>query len=89
MASSLNKTKDYVHYWTLALHKPAHFMNHAMTPRADYVPYTDAQIQAIKRAGVITDAARWDCASLEQRMVMNPKLNPNKRWFEQKAWKLL
>jgi len=73
----------------LALHKPAQFMNHAMTPREDYRPYTAAEIQEIRAAGRVTRAARWDCASLEQRMEMHPELNPNKRWFEQKAWKLL
>lgn len=69
-------------------------MNYAMTPREGYKPYTEAEIAAIKAQGVITDAARWDCASLVQRMALNAakhqgKLNPNKRWFEQKAWKLL
>jgi len=64
-------------------------MNHAMTPRENYRPYTPAEIQAIRAAGRITRAARWDCANLEQRMEMHPELNPNKRWFEQKAWKLL
>jgi len=57
--------------------------------RANYVPYTDEEIKAIRAMGVITPAARWDCASFEQRQAMHPELNPNKRWFEQKAWKIV
>ena len=66
-----------------------HEVTHAMTPREGYKPYTPEQITAIKASGRITKAARWDCASLEQRMEMHPELNPNKRWFEQKAWTII
>lgn len=54
-------------------------------PAPDYIPRrpTDAEIAAIKVQGRITDAARWDCASPEQRAIMRPDLNPQKRWFEQ------
>jgi hypothetical protein len=71
----------------------AHFMTIAeynrRASRENYVPWTESEVAAIKAMGVITPAARWDCASMEQRMEMNPALNPNKRWFEQKAWKLV
>lgn len=59
---------------------------HAMTPRADYKPYTPEQIRAIKAQGKITRAAKWDSANREERAAMFPQLNPCKRWFEQKAY---
>jgi hypothetical protein len=50
-------------------------------PTRDHTP---EHIAAVSASGRITDAARWDCASPEQRAVLNPNFNPNKRWYEQK-----
>lgn len=55
----------------------------APPPGFVFFRYTAAEIAAIKAAGVITAPARWDCASQEQRMIINPAFNSKKRWFEQ------
>jgi hypothetical protein len=49
---------------------------------------TDAEVAAIKAGGRITEGAEWDCARPDERALMRPDLNPHKRWFEQKAWKV-
>lgn len=48
--------------------------------------HSPEEIAKIKSEGNITEAAKWDCARPDQRAIMRPDLNPNKRWFEQKAW---
>lgn len=55
-------------------------------PTRGHTPEAIARIKATAR---ITPAARWDCATREERELLNPALNPNKRWFEQQAWKIL
>lgn len=54
-------------------------------PAPGYIPWrpTEAETAAIKARGVITDAARWDSASAEERKLIRPAFNPQKRWFEQ------
>ncbi len=64
-------------------------MTHAMTPRANYRPYTEAECAAFRAAGRTTRAGAWDCATRDERVAMFPQLNPDKRWFEQKAWRLV
>jgi hypothetical protein len=60
----------------------------AMTPRADYVPYTASQIGLIKAGARITPAAEWDCASVETREQILARegktdmARARKRWFE-------
>lgn len=56
-------------------------------PEPGYIPWrpTEQEIKEIKAGGRITEAARWDCASPENRAKINPNFNSNKRWFEQKA----
>jgi hypothetical protein len=60
----------------------------AMTPRADYVPYSSEQIAAIKAGGKITNAAEWDSANVEKREQILTRegktdlTRANKRWFE-------
>lgn len=60
-------------------------------PGPDFVPWRPSpeEIARIKAAGRITPAGRWDCANYDERVAMHPQLNPNKRWYEQKAWKLV
>lgn len=48
--------------------------------------HSPEQIAKIKSEGKITESGKWDCARPDQRAIMRPDLNPNKRWYEQKAW---
>lgn len=51
--------------------------------------HTPEAIAAFKRGGRITCAAVWDNLTPALRQEFRPDLNPDQRWYQQRAWKHL
>lgn len=54
-----------------------------LLPTRDHSP---EDIARIKAGGRVTCAGCWDNLRPDIRAEFRPDLNPNKRWYEQKAW---
>lgn len=44
---------------------------------------TEAEAQAIREGGRITEAALWDNMTVEKRIIAHPEFDSHKRWFQQ------